>query len=59
MIHWLIDFIGLVGIALLGYGLWLIAPVWMFCILGAMLIGFSLFSESGTVTIHNRYKKEG
>lgn len=56
MIHVVIDFIGILGIIMLGYGLWLVAPVYMFCILGVMLTVFSLCAESGTITIRKRKK---
>ncbi len=58
MIHAVMDIIGILGIIMLGYGLWLIAPMYMFLIMGGLLLVFALLSEHGTVTIRNSYKKK-
>jgi len=58
MIHALIDFMGILGIASLAVGLWMISPVWMFCVIGAMFICFALCAEAGSITVKNRYKKD-
>lgn len=59
MIHIIMDLIGLAGIAMLGYGLWLVGPSVMFCVLGFIFIFFAMLSEAGFVVIRNPYKPKG
>lgn len=59
MISAIIDVIGILGLAMLGCGLWLVSPVWMLLIMGGLFVLFSLLSEAGTITIRNPYRKRG
>lgn len=52
MIGLIFDLVGIAGICMLGYGLYLIEPTAMFITLGIIFIAFSLFAESGTIILN-------
>lgn len=54
MIHTIIDCIGIAGILMLAYGLYIVSPQGMFIVIGAMFIIFSLCAEAGTITIRKK-----
>lgn len=59
MLHIILDILGVTGMVMLGYGLWLISPIHMYLIIGAVLVAFALLAERGTITINLPRKKTG
>lgn len=59
MIDAIIDFIGVLGLFFLAIGLWLISPMWMFTVMGVLLVCFALFASRGSITIRRPEKKKG
>jgi uncharacterized membrane protein len=57
MLHIILDALGITGLAMLGYGLYLISPVHMFLVMGTLLVVFALLAERGTITINLPRKK--
>lgn len=44
----IIDVVGIGGLVMLGYGLWQVSPIYMFIIIGIILVSFALLaSRSG------------
>lgn len=57
MLHLLFDVLGIIGLLMLGYGLYLISPVHMYLGLGSIFLLFALLAARGTVKIKSPNKQ--
>lgn len=53
------DILGLIGLSMLAYGLYLVSPVHMFLVMGALLVVFALLASRGTIQVVRPGRKKG
>jgi uncharacterized membrane protein len=58
MKHIIFDIIGVTGLLMLGYGLWLFSPVMMYVLMGLLFVLFALLAEHGTIKVNLPKKKQ-
>ena len=58
MLHIVFDVLGVIGLLMLGHGLYLIAPVCMYIVIGILFVIFALMAERGTIKIVLPPKKQ-
>ena len=59
MLHIFFDILGIIGLLMLAYGLYLISPVHMYLVIGVVFVVFALLAERGTIKIKLPKKKQG
>ena len=54
-----IDVCGLIGLVMLGCGLWLISPIWMLTVIGALLLLLALTASYFSSRVPKKADKRG
>lgn len=57
ILHIIFDVLGVTGLAMLAYGLYMISPAAMYLVIGALFVLFALAAERGSISIKNPFKK--
>ncbi len=55
----IVDLMGVAGLVLLSYGLYLVSPIHCFVIIGSLLLVGALLSEKGVIWLRWPYSKRG